>query len=243
MTARARTVAILQARMGSTRLPGKVLMDLGDRPVIAHCIGRAARTAGVDAVCVATGDQPSDDPIAEFVHARTTAALFRGSPDDVLGRYLGAARATQADVILRITCDCPLIDPGVTARVVAAQAAGADFATNNMPPSFPHGLDCEVFTRELLECAAAEAVDAFDREHVTPWMRSSPRVRRVNVACERALAQERWTLDYPEDLAFLRAVFARLPSAGDAAMDDVLTILEADPVLRAINAARALQHA
>lgn len=245
MTSRDRTVAILQARMGSTRLPGKVLLDLGGRPVIAHCIDRAQQVAGVDLVCVATSDQPADDRIAEFVGSARSASLFRGSPEDVLGRYLAAARETRADVVLRITCDCPLIDPAVTARVVRARSeSGADYATNNMPPSFPHGLDCEVFTRGTLERAAARAADAFDREHVTPWMRRDLDVRRVNVACDRpGLARERWTLDYPEDLAFLRAVFERLPAGLSGAMDEVLQVLDAAPALRRINAARVAQHA
>lgn len=244
MTRAGRTVAILQARMGSTRLPGKVLMDLAGRPVIAHCIQRASRTPGIDGVCVATSDEPDDDAIARFVFTTTTASLFRGSSSDVLGRYLGAARETGADVIVRITCDCPLIDPEIVGKVVAARFdAKADFATNNMPPSFPHGLDCEVFTRSTLELAAAGAMTPFEREHVTPWMRESLSVTRVNVPCARpSLSNERWTLDYPEDLAFLRAVFDHFRPGYAGAMEDVLKVLDAAPELRRINAARRVGH-
>ena len=244
MTPARRVVAILQARMGSTRLPGKVLMDLDGRPVLAHCVDRALAVPGVDAVCVATGDGADDDPIASFMRDDTRATLFRGSPGDVLDRYLGAATMMQAAIVLRITCDCPLLDPWVAGRVVRACVDDtADYVCNNMPPSFPHGLDCEAFTASLLARAAAVATEPEDREHVTPWMRREEGIRRGNIAHAGAsLAAERWTLDYPEDMAFLRAVAARLPAGFAGRMQDVLAVLDAAPELRAINAARRVGH-
>lgn len=244
MTARPRTVAILQARMGSTRLPGKVLEDLAGLPVLAHCIARAAAVPGVDAVCVATGEGAEDDPVADLVARDGRATPFRGSTLDVLDRYLGAARATRADIVLRITCDCPLLDPAVAGRVLAARAAAdADYACNNMPPSFPHGLDCEAFPAAVLERAAAEATEPGDREHVTPWIRRHRDLRRTSVIHEGpSLADERWTLDWPEDLAFLRAVFERLPADFRGDMETVLALLDAEPALRRLNAGRRVAH-
>jgi spore coat polysaccharide biosynthesis protein SpsF len=233
-----RTGVIVQARIGSTRLPGKVLMRLGAKTVLAHVIERCRTISGIDVVCCAVPDGPGDDRVAEEAR-RSGAEVFRGSETDVLDRYYRAAATFRLDVILRVTADCPLLDPGVCDDVLSLRsAAGADYACNNLPPSWPHGLDCEAVTFAWLERAAHEASHAYEREHVTPFVRNHPAARRANLPMPGAGgAQHRWTLDNDRDMQFLRALVARMP-AGHAAWSYVvpLAIVEADPSLPAINA-------
>lgn len=233
-----RTVVILQARMGSTRLPGKVLAQLGDRTVLEHCLGRALEVPGIDAVCLATSDLTIDDPIAELIRQMPGVTLFRGHPTDVLQRYRDAAVVTNANVILRITCDCPLIDPDLCGAVLTLRASTrASFASNNAIREWPHGLDCEAFTRDALEAAAREATDAYDREHVGPWMRRAAGTSGAHLTGPGGTAtQYRWTLDYPEDLAFFRALWPLLPADRYAPWQEVAAILEHHPEIVAINA-------
>lgn len=163
-----RTGVIVQARIGSSRLPGKVLMRLGDRTVLAHVLERCLAICGIDVVCCAVPDGPADDRVAEEAR-RSGAEVFRGSETDVLDRYYRAAATFRLDVILRVTADCPLLDPGVCGDVLSLRsAAGADYVCNNLPPSWPHGLDCEAMTFAWLERAAHEASQPYEREHVTP---------------------------------------------------------------------------
>ena len=240
MTAGARTVCIVQARVGSTRLPGKVLAPIGGTPVLTHVLRRCQAIAGVDDVVCATVDGPDGEPVAALAKA-LDIAVFRGSETDVLARYHGAAHAAAADIVLRITSDCPLIDPEVCAAVLELRAeAAADYAANNMPPSWPHGLDCEAFTIAALDEAKETARDPADREHVTPWIRRNRAFRRVNLAGPGGeLAGQRWTLDYPEDLDFLRELHARMP--GDArwpSWRDVARLVAREPELMLINEGR-----
>ena len=170
----ARTVAIVQARMGSRRLPGKVLALLGGSPVIWHVITRAAQGRTVDQVVVATSDQPGDDQISGWCEAEGLRCV-RGPEADVLSRYALAAEASAADVVVRVTADCPLLSPAVLDLVVDARAAaGADYASNTLARGFPHGLDVECLTRAALDSAAAEALDPEEREHVTPFVYNRP---------------------------------------------------------------------
>jgi spore coat polysaccharide biosynthesis protein SpsF len=233
----ARTAIVVQARMTSSRLPGKVLQLLDDRCVLEHVLTRCATIPGADAVVCAVPDAPESAAI-ETVAARCGAMTFRGSEHDVLDRYLGAARAARADVVLRVTSDCPLIDPAICGALLALRAArGADYASNVAPRSFPQGLDCEAFTAAALVQAAATATEPYDREHVTPWLRRSPGFVRANLhSGDEHQATQRWTLDYPEDLAFLRAVFAALPPARRTTAD-VLALVAARPEIAEINAA------
>lgn len=233
-----RTGVIVQARIGSSRLPGKVLMRLGDRTVLAHVLERCLAICGINVVCCAVPDGPADDRVAEEAR-RSGAEVFRGSETDVLDRYYRAAATFRLDVILRVTADCPLLDPGVCGDVLSLRsAAGADYACNNLPPSWPHGLDCEAMTFAWLERAAHEASQPYEREHVTPFIRTHPAAWRVNLPMPGAgAAQHRWTLDNDRDLRFLRALVARIPM-GRAAWGHALplAIVEADPSLPAINA-------
>jgi UDP-2,4-diacetamido-2,4,6-trideoxy-beta-L-altropyranose hydrolase len=239
-----RTAIIVQARYGSTRLPGKVLKLLAGKTVLEHVLTRCRSVAGVDAVVCATTDKPADDPIAAEA-ARLGVTVFRGDESDVLDRYLGAARLVEADIIMRVTSDCPLIDPAVCAAVLALRAAtGADYASNNMPRLFPHGLDCEAFTRHGLELAAASATDPYDREHVTPWLRRQPELKRANLTGPGWPANtHRWTLDYPEDFTFFDAVFQAAEATQLADMQAILSLLGARPDLSAINATHAVATA
>ena len=231
--------AIVQARVRSSRLPGKVLLELAGEPVLHHVLTRCRAISGVDVVVCAMPDEQESAPL-EAIAKRCGAMPFRGAEHDVLDRYLKAARASGAGIVLRVTSDCPLVDPDVCADVLALRAReSADFAANNMPPSFPHGLDCEAFTLEALTQAARTAKAADDREHVTPWLRRAEHLRRANLHSGNPdLAAQRWTLDYDEDLRFFRSLFALLPDAGAARMRDVLKLVEAHPEIAAINASR-----
>ncbi len=226
--------------MGSSRLPGKVMMPLAGRTVLAHVLGRCRAIAGIDAVCCATTGAGADDAVAAEA-ARCGAAVFRGSETDVLERYAGAAEALAADIVMRVTSDCPLIDPGVCAAVLALRRErDVDYATNVMPRGWPHGLDCEVFTAAALGRAMRRAVAPYEREHVTPWMRDQGEVRCANLPGPGGnLAAHRWTLDYPEDMRFFEALFAHLPPPpAIAGMDQVLAVLEEHPGIAAINSMR-----
>jgi spore coat polysaccharide biosynthesis protein SpsF (cytidylyltransferase family) len=235
-----RTIAIVQARMGSTRLPGKILLPLAAQTVLAHVLTRCAAVPGIDGVCCATTNLAADDAVAEEA-ARRGALVFRGSVEDVLARYAGAARAVKADVVLRVTSDCPAIDPAICGALLDLRTqTGAAYAANNMPASWPHGLDCEAFTREALDAADAHATRAVDREHVSPWMREKGDLPRANLEAPPGLpGATRWTLDYPEDYAFFEALFARLPLGPKGySMAAVLGVLAAHPEIGDINQSR-----
>jgi spore coat polysaccharide biosynthesis protein SpsF len=233
------TAVIIQARMGSSRLPGKVMERLDDRTVLDHVVSRALRIARADAVCIATTVRPTDDPVAEAA-AAAGAAVFRGDETDVLARYLGAAEMLDATVVMRVTSDCPLIDPEVCDAVLALRAERrADYAANNLEREWPHGLDCEAFTRAALAEAARTATDAYDREHVTPWLRRAPHLVRAHLPGPGLpAAARRWTLDYPEDLAFFRALLAARPAAANEGWQAIHAFLAGRPEIVAINAGR-----
>ncbi len=199
-------VAVVQARMSSSRLPGKVLEDLDGRPVIGWVATAAAAIPGVEQVAIATSDQESDDPLAAWCR-ESGIACVRGPLDDVLARYHGAARETGADIVLRLTADCPFLDPTIAGQVLALlQLQGADYATNTQPPTWPDGLDCEAFTAAALDRAAAEATRPSEREHVTPYFYNNRQAfRMANLRCPIPdLEGHRWTVDDPEDLARAR---------------------------------------
>src|SRR6185369_8871649 len=222
-----KTVAIIQARFGSTRLPGKVLKPLGHVQgrqgiVLDHAIQRCRAIPSIDAVVIATTDREEDGAIVAAAE-RAGALVHRGSSEDVLSRYAGAAKRSAADVVLRVTSDCPLIDPGICERVIRLRAEmRADYASNNMPRLYPHGLDCEVFTREALDRADCAATAPYDREHVTPWLRRAADITRTSlIGPGWPAVQQRWTLDFPEDYDFFAALFPVLPQDRIAGMDEV----------------------
>lgn len=224
--------------MGSSRLPGKVMLDLGGRPVLERVVNRARRIAGVDEVVVACATLPQDD-VLEAACREWGVPVFRGSDDDVLERFRGTAAAFGADACVRITSDCPLLDPGVSGEIVRRFREAdppADYASNKIPQSFPRGLDTEVFTRAALERAAAQAVEPYQRAHVTIYMYEHPeRFRLLSVMSDVGRADWRWTLDTADDLAFLRRVYDRLGPGDGFAWTEVLELLRREPELMEIN--------
>jgi spore coat polysaccharide biosynthesis protein SpsF len=204
-----RTVAVIQARMGSTRLPGKVLRPLLGEPLLSHVVRRTARAASLDGVVVATTTLAADQPIVDLAAAEGWSAV-RGSEADLLDRYLLAARAEHADRVVRITSDCPLIDPDLIDDVVAALVReGADYASNSLEPrTYPRGLDVEAMTLAALELADTRDHDPASREHATPWLRTHPdEVRLVRVAAEVDRSEHRWTVDTAEDYELVRRIY------------------------------------
>ncbi|WP_282611378.1 glycosyltransferase family protein [Pelagibius sp. Alg239-R121] len=230
---------IVQARMTSTRLPGKVLMDLAGQRVLRHVLTRCAAIPGADILCCAVPAGTEHDEVAREARA-CGAEVVQGSETDVLDRYYNAAKALGASAVVRVTSDCPMIDPNLCGEVLAALGGGraADYAANNFSHGFPHGLDCEAFTWEALQMAWKAAKLSDEREHVTPWMRNSDQLRQLAIdGPDAALGKERWTLDYPEDLAFFRALFQHLP-ADNWDWQSALEVVRAHPEIRALNAAR-----
>lgn len=227
------TVAIIQARLGSSRLPGKVLLDLFGKPVLAWVVQAAQAIPGVEKVMVATGDDSENDPIAHWCQEQGVPC-HRGSESDVLSRFADAARVENATTIIRLTADCPFIDPHVCGQVLALlRHKKADYACNNHPASWPDGLDCEVMTAEALYKAEAEARRPTEREHVTPYIRANRRLfKSETLYCSIAgLAGERWTLDSDSDYRFLSALAALLPSATPPAFTDILKVLDSNKSL------------
>jgi spore coat polysaccharide biosynthesis protein SpsF len=231
-----RTIAIIQARMGSTRLPGKVLMDLGGDTVLAHGVQRLRRADRVDHVVVATTAGSRDDAIVSEC-SRLGAGFFRGSEADVLDRYYQAALAFHAGVVVRITSDCPLIDPGLVDEVVELRRReGADYASNCLLRRYPRGLDTEVFTVEALERTWRQADKAYQREHVTPYMVEHPeRFKLASSVAPSDYSHYRWTVDTPQDLQLLREIYARFPGEAHFDWRAVIEVMEREPQLAEIN--------
>ncbi|MCJ7514281.1 MAG: glycosyltransferase family protein [Anaerolineales bacterium] len=241
---RPRIVVVIQARMGSKRLPGKVLEDIAGAPMLVRVVERSARAAQVDDVIVATTDLPPDQAVAEACRG-WGVACYRGRADDVLDRVYSAARQAQAQVVVRITGDCPLIDPAVidlTLDAFLKAEPPLDFAANRLPNgrTFPIGLDTEVATFDALERAWNEATEPYQREHVMPYLYEPPgRFRVLRVDHSQDLGHLRWTVDTAEDLEFVRRVYAAFPGRTDFTWQEVLKLVEEQPELTAINASVA----
>lgn len=210
--------------MGSTRLPGKVLADVGGRPMLAFQLARL-RLLEVDHLVVATTTLERDNPVAELA-AVSGAEVVRGSEADVLARFLAALDAHPSDVVVRLTADCPLADPSIVYEALALRAAlGADYASNSLVRTFPVGLDTEVMTADALRAAAAEARDPAEREHVTPFIHRRPeRFRLAALRVPDLLGDERWTVDTPADLDRVRDIVARLDNPLTAGWREVLAV-------------------
>ena len=234
-----KTIAIIQARMGSSRLPGKVLLDICGQPMLARVVSRVSQASALDEVIVATSTSRDDDQLALFCE-RYSWSCFRGSQLDVLDRFYRAASAFRADVIVRVSADCPLIDPEITDQVAAAviYASGQyDYAANMLPPrTFPRGVDVEAFTFEALERTWHEAEDASSREHVTPWIYHNPdRFRVVAIKNDTDESEHRWTVDVPEDLEVVRLIFGHFGST-EFRWRDVVDACRQNPEWFRINA-------
>lgn len=225
-----RTMAIIQARTQSTRLPRKVLLPLLSEPLLTHVVRRVSRATSVDATVVATTVAPADDVIVELA-GREGWLVERGSEADLLDRYLQAARAHGAERVVRVTSDCPLIDPAVIDEVVGAlDAAGSDYASNTLDPrTYPRGLDVEAMTFEALEEAGRRDRDPRSREHATPYIYRHPahfHLSRVSLPLD--LSAHRWTVDTPEDYELVRRIYDEL-GRDDFSWLDALGVVEAHP--------------
>jgi spore coat polysaccharide biosynthesis protein SpsF len=228
-------LAILQARMSSSRLPGKVLKPLAGAPMILRQIERVARARRIDRLVVATSTDADDDPLAAAV-AGAGVAVHRGPLDDVLARFVGALDAQgPADHVVRLTGDCPLADPQVIDATIAhVLAAGADYGSNTPPQrSFPKGLDVEVMTAAALRAAAARAATPEEHEHVTWALHRSPQLyAQAYLSQDADEGEVRWTVDYPHDYAFVVAVYDALyADKPDFSSDDVRALIRGRPDL------------
>jgi len=240
MSSSAHVVAIIQTRMTSTRLPGKTLAPLAGRPMLEHIIDRARRIQGVHAVWIATTNDGTEQPILDLC-TRLKAPVYQGSVDDVLARYAETAAKAKADVIVRITSDCPFIDPEVSARVVRYYIDSLPrfaFVSNTGRRTYPRGLDTEVFSRESLDAAHHEATERLDREHVTRFIFKHPQRFSVgNVADNVDFSQLRLTVDTPEDYALVSRLYADLyPSHPQFTYPDVLNWFDHHPDMTRQNA-------
>ena len=232
-----KVLAILQARVSSSRLPGKVLMPVLGQPMLFRQIERVNRCKELEQLVVATSVDLSDDPLASECAARGIACS-RGSLNDVLDRFIHSALPYQPETIVRLTGDCPLADPALIDEVIRYFHTGDyDYVSNCMPPTFPDGLDVEVMRFACLEQANREAVLPSEREHVTPYLHAHPeRLRLGNYISPVDRSGLRWTVDEPEDFEFVRFVYEKLyPMKPDFTTDDILNLLERYPDLRSIN--------
>jgi len=241
-----KVVAIVQARMGSTRLPGKVLADVAGRPMLARVLERLGRAETLDEIVVATSTEPADDAI-EALCEELEVPAFRGSEEDVLERYRDAAAWSEADAVVRVTADCPLLDPGVVDRVVRRFLDGdADYVSNTLERTYPRGLDVEAFSRDALEEAHRDARESWEREHVTPYLYRHPeRFSIAQVHGESDESDRWWTVDTEEDLRFVRSVCERLEDPAATTWSEILGLLRRHPELESINrgvAQKALQE-
>lgn len=232
------TVAIIQARMGSSRLPGKVLEVFGGKTALDHCVERTRACPTIDDVIVATTTATADDVIVSTCEARGWRS-FRGSENDVLDRYYQAARLAGATHVVRITSDCPLNDPAVIGELIAGYVAqDADYASTSYPrATFPLGISAEIVRFDVLAQAWRDDANPAWREHVTPYVYRHPeRFRLVGLSCEGDYSHHRWTLDTPEDAQLIRMLFDHM---GDRAFGwrDLLAAALAHPAWQAINAA------
>jgi spore coat polysaccharide biosynthesis protein SpsF len=231
-----KTATIVQARMGSSRLPGKVMMDLGGHTVLARVVQRLRRARLIGDLVIATTSDPADDVIVEECKS-LGVAFFRGEANDVLDRYYRAAQHFGADAIVRITSDCPLIEPEITDNVIRAFfERRPDYASNAFDRTYPRGLDTEVFTFETLARVWRSASKTYQRSHVTCYVYENPdHFNIVSVTGETDYSWQRWTLDTPEDLAFIRAVYELMDNQSEFYWRDVINAIDRRPELLELN--------
>jgi len=228
-------VAIVQARMGSTRLPNKVMKPICGIPMIELLLTRLARAKEVDQIIVATSIDERNLPLVDHVR-KLGYACEQGSENDVLERYLQTAEKHAADVVVRITGDCPLVDPDLVDEIIRLfKAANVDYCSNTNPPTYPDGLDIEIFTFKALEQASQETSDTFDREHVTPYLRKPGKFQTAALQHSQDLSALRWTVDEPVDLAVIEKVFQHYHPRTDFTWSEVLTLQSQQPELFNIN--------
>lgn len=233
-------VAVIQARMGSERLPGKTLADVTGKPLLQRVIERLSRAKKLSEIVVATTPHPRDEPIITLAKTLGVRAIT-GSEEDVLARYLLAAQEAHADILMRVTGDCPLIDPGLADAVVEAfYSHDVDYVTNREAAGFPRGMDAEVFSMESFEMVSREATQPYEREHVTPYYYRHPeRFRIFQLDATGALRRPdlRLCVDTEADLSLVRTIYERLEDQGNPfSLIDVIHLFDQDPALALINA-------
>ncbi|OGH72376.1 MAG: hypothetical protein A2921_04465 [Candidatus Magasanikbacteria bacterium RIFCSPLOWO2_01_FULL_43_20b] len=231
-------VAIIQARMGASRLPGKVLLDIGGKKAIELVWERVSQSRKVAEIWLATTTSPGDDELYHFI-AGKRIKCYRGSEFDVLDRYYQTALLAAAGAVVRITGDCPFIDPSVIDEVIAAFLEGNyDYVSNTHPPTFPDGLDVEVFSFAALKKTWAEAILKSEREHVTSHIWNHPeKFKLKNVESKKNYSRERWTLDTKDDLEFIRRVVGEFQKHGKGFLSwlDILDIVSQHPEWTSLN--------
>ncbi len=231
---RKRIVAIIQARTGASRLPEKTLKHLLDKPIFVHVFERVSRSKQIHEMVIATSSEPSDDRIADICKEHDITC-FRGDLNDGLSRYHEAACSSGAEIIVRITADCPLIDPEIIDRTIsffANNIGSIDYTSNIEPPTFPDGLDVEVFTFEALDEANKKAVLISDREHVTPYMRKHMK-KATYALLDKDYSNLRWTVDTKEDFEVVETIYKHFGSSiAEVGMNEILGFLEDNPGIR-----------
>ena len=240
-----KVVAIIQARMGSERLPNKVLLDIEGQSMLERVVRRVQQATKIKKVVVATTTNPNDKAVADAAK-KLGVGVCRGSEEDVLDRFHDAADSYEADVIVRVCADSPFIDPAVIDEAIEAYLHSrppVDYASNKLSPTYPLGLDVEVFSRDALERTWREASASFERAHVTVYIYQNPSAfGLLPVATSRNLHAMRWTVDTPEDLEFARQIFRRLEGRNDFSWLDVVSIVEAEPQIAHINSHLRPKH-
>jgi spore coat polysaccharide biosynthesis protein SpsF len=235
------TIAILQARMSSSRLPGKVLLPINGEPMIYRQIERIRQASTIDKIIVATSTDTSDDSLVEFLTKRGIE-VFRGSLDDVLSRFLEIQKEVYATAIIRLTGDCPLVMPELIDKMVAKfYELGVDYLSNTLEPTYPDGLDVEVIEPSILAKLATFDLSRAEREHVTLGIYNRPSLFTLeNFSGEKNLSQKRWTVDYLEDLAFVKQVFSEFEGRESLfTLEDMMVLISSNPSLKsAISADR-----
>lgn len=232
-----KATVIIQARLGSTRLPGKVLKSLCGKPILWHVWNRLTYSKNVDEIIIATTDQSEDDLIESFCR-ENSIPFFRGSTNDVLNRYYETAKNFRASTIIRVTSDCPLIDPIIIDQIITSyRNEKADYMSNVLIRSFPRGLDVEIFSFELLERADKEAALEYEREHVTPFIYNKPELFALkNFVNSEDLSFHRWTVDTEDDFRLIEIIYKSLYGKKEIfLMDDILNLFKENPDLLKIN--------
>ena len=231
-----KVILVIQARMGSTRLPGKVLKDLCGRTVLERVVERCRDIRNIDEIVVATSTNPNDAMIVDQCEVLGVSTSL-GSEKDVLDRFYQTATRFDADAIVRVTCDCPLIDPGVSSQVIDLFLnENLDYASNVEPRSFPQGLDTEIVTLQALETARQNARRDYERAHVTTYIREQPdRFKSGSLTFHSDFSHLRWTLDTPDDLRLIRSIYKGLDDTSQFTWLDVLALIERKPQLVHVN--------
>lgn len=230
--------AIIQARCGSTRLPGKIFMAINGKPLLWHVVNRLKYAELIDDIIVATTTDSKDDTTEEWCK-ENEIKCYRGSEDDVLNRFYNAAVTFPCDVIVRVTADDPFKEPNIVDKIIKKLIdENLDLSCNVFPPSFPEGLDCEVFTFNVLETMEKTTNNPYDREHVTPYIYNHPEKFKIgNLTSSRQLSNYRWTIDNKEDYEMVNAIYEKRKNSQEEIllMGEILEILEENPEIASIN--------